>query len=383
MTWIRLCLIVLYCSGIVAATPPPPDRQAVADLTERGGDWLLSRQQADGSWGSVAVTALVVDALVGPDGTGAERPALQRALDHLLSFQHPDGGIYSPEEGLGTYCTSFTLLVLGRLPDGHPAADTQVITAAQDYLRGCQRDVGVDAGGFGYDQGKGEADLANTASAIAALRASGVPGDDPAMQRALAFVERCQNLSSHNDQTWSGNDGSAAYRPEPGSGSWTEGDGGQPARAAAARNPGYGGMTYALIASYVYLDLAPTDPRLATAQDWVRKNYQFDANPGMTTGRENEGLFYYFMTMAKTFGLLGVTTVALPDGRVVDWRADLFQAISAKAKAVALPGENQGVLWINSSKRWMEGDPLVATAFMVKGLSRIQSSLAQEGEQDD
>src|SRR5438093_232842 len=55
-------------------------------------------------------------------------------------------------------------------------------------------------GGAGYD-GKPRPDLSNTQFLIDALIASGLRKDDPAIQRALKFVNRCQNLPGEtNDQ---------------------------------------------------------------------------------------------------------------------------------------------------------------------------------------
>ena len=47
-----------------------------------------------------------------------------------------------------------------------------------------------------------------------ALRDTGLPADDPNLQKALVFVSRCQNLKSEfNDQAWAGkiNDGGFIY----------------------------------------------------------------------------------------------------------------------------------------------------------------------------
>ena len=47
-----------------------------------------------------------------------------------------------------------------------------------------------------------------------ALRDTGLPADDPGLQKALVFVSRCQNLKSEfNDQPWAGkvNDGGFIY----------------------------------------------------------------------------------------------------------------------------------------------------------------------------
>src|SRR2546422_455251 len=48
-------------------------------------------------------------------------------------------------------------------------------------------------GGAGYDS-KSRPDLSNMQTFLEGLKAAGVPPDDPAYQKALIFVSRCQNL---------------------------------------------------------------------------------------------------------------------------------------------------------------------------------------------
>ena len=69
------------------------------------------------------------------------------------------------------------------------------------FIKGIQHgDKGVAFGGFGYDD-KSSPDASNTNFSVDALIAAGVPKDDPAIQRALKFLGRCQNLPGEfNDQ---------------------------------------------------------------------------------------------------------------------------------------------------------------------------------------
>src|SRR5260370_35007360 len=48
---------------------------------------------------------------------------------------------------------------------------------------------------FGYDD-KSRPDLSNTQFFVDAMLAAGVPKNDPAIQNALKFINRCQNLRS-------------------------------------------------------------------------------------------------------------------------------------------------------------------------------------------
>ena len=199
----------------------------------------------------------------GAGGLEATDPRVVKARDLLLSYIQPDGGIYDPEEGLTNYTTSLALMVLARLPDVDPKIITKPLRTS---LLACRiLSGGINDGGIGYgSKGPGNEDLSNTSHAIEALKMSGMPADHPAMQRALAFVSRCQNLSSTNPLHWAGKDGPVQggqsmvhtkarlvavgvmkNRPQP---QWKK-----LKRTGVMRS--YGSMTYAMIKSFIYLDV--------------------------------------------------------------------------------------------------------------------------------
>jgi hypothetical protein len=103
---------------------------------------------------------------------------------------------------------------------------------------------------------------------------------------------------------------------------------------------------------------------------WCRDHYQFDANPGMSAGKEKQGLMYYYTAMAKTMDLLDQGPMQLKDGSTADWRADLFKAIKSRAKI-----EGDTASWMNSADRWAEGSPHLCTSYMLMALKRIHTSL--------
>src|SRR5207253_7408519 len=78
-----------------------------------------------------------------------------------------------------------------------------IIKNATKFLKTLQQDVEESDpkfGGFGYDK-KSRPDLSNTAFTVEALIAAGLPKDDPAVQKALKFISRCQNVPGEtNDQ---------------------------------------------------------------------------------------------------------------------------------------------------------------------------------------
>src|SRR5258708_25371697 len=186
-----------------------------------------------------------------------------------------------PKVQLQNYVTSVNVMAL-------VAADRdsykQVIDDAVKFLKKLQWDEDEGKkpaddyyGGAGYDS-KSRPDLSNTQFFLDALKAAGVPKDDPAFKRAIIFVSRCQNLKGEgNDQPWAGkyNDGSFIYSAAAGGQS-----------KADDENPvGYGSMTYAGIKSLIYCGVAKDDPRVKKAYEWAQKHYTLDKNAGMPEAR--------------------------------------------------------------------------------------------------
>ena len=149
----------------------------------------------------------------------------------------------------------------------------RVIKGGQDFLKVTQWDEGegkgkndVQYGGLGYGGGNSRPDLSNTSFFIEALRDTGLPADDPALQKALVFVSRCQNLKSEfNDQPGAGkvNDGGFVYTRPPerrGQGQGRQGCG-RPRQAGGDGGlRSYAGMTYAGLKSMIYAGLIAGRP---------------------------------------------------------------------------------------------------------------------------
>jgi squalene-hopene/tetraprenyl-beta-curcumene cyclase len=179
----------------------------------------------------------------------------------------------------------------------------RVIKGGQEFLKSTQWDEGAEKGrdsdfygGAGYGGQNSRPDLSNTSFMMEALRNSGLPAGDPALQKALVFVSRCQNLKSEfNDRPWASkvNDGGFIYTAANGGSSVagkTE-DGGLRS---------YASMTYAGLRSMIYAGLTADDPRIKAARDFISKHYSLDENPGLG----QRGLYYYYQTFAKTQSLL-------------------------------------------------------------------------------
>ena len=267
-----------------------------------------------------------------------------------------------PKNQLKNYVTSINVMALtaAKRADKYET----IIGDAVTFLKQLQWDEGEGKtpkddffGGAGYDS-KERPDLSNTQLFLDALKAAGVPPDDPAFKKAALFVSRCQNLKSeHNNRPWAGkiNDGSFIYTPASG-GVTKVVDQPQPDGGL----PGYGSMTYAGIKSLIYCGVSKDDPRIKTAFEWIKNNYTVDENPGMPKARSQWGLYYYYHTMAKCLDALGLDYVVDAKGVKHDWRADIVNAL---AKRQAPNGS-----WSNQPN-WMESDPNLATGYALMALS--------------
>jgi squalene-hopene/tetraprenyl-beta-curcumene cyclase len=296
-----------------AVGPDPRDVQAMRD---KAVAFLKKHQARDGSFSArfagPGITALVVAALL-RNGYGPSDPTVARALTYLEKSVKKDGGIYG--KGLANYTTCVALMALKDANSG--GKYDAIIRNAVRFLRRLQKsDVAekdVRFGGVGYD-GKRRPDLSNTQYFVEALLAAGVPKDDPAVQRALKFISRCQNLPGEtNDQPFAkkarpADKGGLTYTPlDPDDNPHATGDGGLRS---------LGAMTYAGLKSFLYAGVSKKDARVQSAIKWIKSHYTLAENPGMGQA----GLYYYYHTFAKAMDALGMDT--FEDARKVkhDWR---------------------------------------------------------------
>ncbi|MCA9041514.1 MAG: terpene cyclase/mutase family protein [Planctomycetaceae bacterium] len=330
--------------------------------TTAGVDFLRNSQAEDGSWTAPnrpGVSGLITTSLL-MSGLPVDDPTVAKALKHLESFVQEDGGIYNPEGNHRNYETCISLVAFEKA-NGDGRYDTH-IKNAEKFLRGLQWDEGeglesndTSYGGAGYGSHQ-RPDMSNTQFFLDALKAAGAKEDDPAVQKALIFVSRAQNLESEFNQTaFAGkiNDGGFFYTPAAGG----------ETKAGETENGGlrsYGSMTYAGLKSMVYAGLDKDDKRVAAALDWIKKHYTLDTNPGMG----EQGLFYYYHTFGKTLDVLGQETIESADGKQHNWRAELV------SKLGSLQRSNGS--WVNKADRWYEGDPNLVTAYALMALSHCE-----------
>ena len=338
---------------------------------------FLDASQKDGRFGFMGfadpgITAMALSAVIRSSrGLGVEPPPyLKEGLGYLKSLKKDDGSIYLT--GLKTYVTSVALMAF---QDSGDPAFAETIRDAAAFLTVIQADEGegysmeedIFYGGMGYG-GDERPDLSNTQMSLDALRAAGLDEDHEAFQKALNFIKKCQNLSEVNPtevilsdgkRVVAGNDGGGTYYPGNSKAGVKKIDDG----VYVARS--YGSMTYALLKSLIFTGLDKDDRRVRAAVKWIENNYTLDENPGFDKEKNpdagQQGLFYYYMTLARALDALEGEIITDSKGKQHPWRKELRDRI--------LSIQRVDGSWINErSPRWFEGNPVLATSYALLAL---------------
>jgi squalene-hopene/tetraprenyl-beta-curcumene cyclase len=348
-----------------AAEPAGVDPAAYEAMVTKAIEYLrIKGQAADGSYSAQAgpgVTALVTTGVL-RSGRAPDDPLVARSLKYLEGLVRADGGLNEEATLYRNYETCLAILCFteankdGRYTDLVKKMDAFIKTNQWDESES-KTSADFEYGGAGYGKNK-RPDLSNTQFLIDALRAAGNSADSEAIQRALIFVSRCQNLETeHNTTPFSAKnpDGGFYYSAAAG-GSSQAGD----VEGGGLRS--YGSMTYAGLKSMIYAGVGPDDPRVKAAIGWLKKNYDVKSNPGMG----DNGLFYYYHTFAKALDAFGQDTFVDENGVKHDWRAELVGELGRQQK----PDGS----WVNANARWLEGDANLTTGYALLALSYCRPS---------
>jgi squalene-hopene/tetraprenyl-beta-curcumene cyclase len=365
-------LVIVVALGVAAWGQPhkargadadaAPDAKETQEVLQKAVAFLKKQQKEDGSFSperaGPGITAIIVAGLL-RNGYSADEPIVAKGLAYLEKNVKKDGGIY--DKGLANYTTSVALMAFAEANKG--GKYDKILKDGAAYLKSLQ---GADDdpksakyGGVGYD-GKQRPDLSNTQYFVDGLLAAGVPKDDPAVQRALKFISRCQNLPGEN------NDQPFAQKAK------TDDKGGLTYRIPLDKDDklhkvaedglrSMGAMTYAGLKSFLYAGVSKEDPRVKGALAWIQKHYTLEENPGMGKA----GLYYYYHTFAKAMEALGQPQFTDADGKKHNWKRDLFEALRKQQK--------EDGSWTNpGDKSFGEADPNLATGFAVLTLSYVK-----------
>lgn len=152
-----------------------------------------------------AITGLVLQGMLAQPGISEDDAAVQAGVKFLLNSQQPDGGIYVGM--LPSYNTAICLTALSTVNSPAQVADAREkalaflrtiqygeAAVAHDKLSESAQAVAKDNpfyGGFGYGR-HGRPDMSNTTFAVEAMHAMNLPDNDPAYERVITFLQRCQ-----------------------------------------------------------------------------------------------------------------------------------------------------------------------------------------------
>jgi squalene-hopene/tetraprenyl-beta-curcumene cyclase len=338
---------IFACSTTYAASEISKELQTeIKGSIDRGLRWLKEQQMEDGSYmHHPGITALVATAFMRSPRhyTEEDGPFLKNAMKYLLTLTKPDGSIY--DKDLPNYNTSVALMALNAAQN---PAYKEVIQRAQNYIITLQADEGEGYtpedkmyGGIGYG-GDLRPDMSNLQYALSALKESGVPGDADVWEKAIKFIDRCQNRSESNDQPWASDDGGFVYYP---------------GYSMAGGTKSYGTMTYNGILSFIYANVDKSDDRVQAAVRWIKDNYTLEENPPIGA----QGLYYYYHTMAKALSVYGESVITDSKGVEHNW----YEELSRKILELQKPEGR----WVNEEDRWMESMPILTTSYAILALS--------------
>jgi squalene-hopene/tetraprenyl-beta-curcumene cyclase len=247
-----------------------------------------------------------------------------------------------------------TAVAMQALAAGGRASDKPALEKGRKYLADHLLDEGEGIkksdkfyGGMGYGgtSDGGIADIISLEYGLRAMKEADLPANDPAWQKAIAFLQRTQNNKETNDQSWSANDGGFVYYP-----GYSQ---------VENTTQSYGSGTYAGLMSYAWANLQKNDRRVQNALKWISEHYTVEENPGIGT----KALFYYYMVFAKSLQAFGENAIVDAKGVSHNWREDLA------AKLIAMQGTDGS--WVNTNPAEMQGNKTLVTSFTLMAIEAI------------
>ena len=351
------------------------NRDDLRESIRRGSQFLYNNQDSTGWWSDPDLPALTGLALVAlkmakvKDLDRKYESERMRAYDYLTSLVKRDGTIHAGR--LINYNTACSLMAFSVSENDRYQS---IIRRARASIANSQIDLGEKGkldnphdGGVGYNSKYDHSDMNNTLMAVEAMRMSemALRGSEKSANRPVVdldwkalehFLASCQNLPERsNNPNLSKNvqdRGGFIYHPgESKAGEVVD----EKSKRVALRS--YGSISYAGMMSFAYARVGKDDDRVSAVIDWLGSNYTLDENPGMG----QEGLYYYYHLMAKALSAQKVDFLKREDGNMVQWRRDLAKRL------ISLQKEDGS--WQNPTKRWMEGNTVLTTSYVLVALA--------------
>lgn len=332
------------------------DATTVKRAADKAGNWLIEQHNlTEGTFGKSklskepGVVGLVLKALCeSPRGyREAHGPFITMPVKYVLKTQKGTGAF--TVDGRDTYNTALAIVGLEAVEN---SAYRPQLTIGREYLAKCQ----AKEGGFTYGDGfRDGGDLSNTWFGLFGLKGGKVPSDTH--KAALDFIRRCQdNPETNPEMAAKKGDGTGGAYYKPGSSE----AGTYKTRSGAELPKPYGSMTAAALESYLLCGLAADAPEVKAALGWFKKNFSARENPGAGM----QGYFYYAFAASRALQAAGIKELEMADGTKVQWAAALAeQLLAMQNKPDGEGGPALAGSFANKEARWMEDDPVLATAY--------------------
>ena len=292
-----------------------------------------------------SLTPFVLIALLGVPESESSPPrgAIERALDFIKAKTNADGALGLMDDSAADYPNYATALAVHAMVETKRPGYEKVIEPMVAQLRSQQFSEAngwtseqAPYGGWGmggpihHPPETGHVDLSMTRHVLEALHFAGVAPSDPAITRALAYLQRSQN-----------SDGGFYFSPvHPDI---------NKAGASGGRFASYGTTTADGVLALRAAGVLDGDARIATAITWLRNHHQPDRAPGFDqrTGQQwSSGLrFYYAHAIARVLP-------GLP---------------------IELPPQSLDGRFRNPVNLVKEDDPLIATTFALYVMTQAAS----------
>ena len=383
----------------------------VLETIDQGLRWLEIQQGSNGLFHNhLGITALVIAAfLKHPEKKYSEttHQFIRKSINVLIKNQNLDGSICDlskeTEMTFPSYTTSVSLIALAATENNYYHA---FIRDARNFLKSLQMTDDPNNryyGGISYgNRSDDHHDLSNLSFAIQALKDTNSYAievlqeeegyDDKAFfDKAVQFIERCQSSRS-NSKEWA-EEGGTIRMDYQNYGGFVYSSSGESKTGTKGRP--YGSMTYAGLLGLIHAGGSEDDDRIQIpfsiqdAYKWIRKNYTVEVNPGMDLNKGQQGIYYYYYTMATSLATFEKIKTTMR-GRITEtfWFEDLADKLielkiedSVVAKQdIPNPANLEQLLfkkgdavklayWRNEeSSRWMERDPVLVTAYAILAL---------------
>jgi squalene-hopene/tetraprenyl-beta-curcumene cyclase len=359
--------------------------ERIDEAVDRAVVFLAGKQAADGAWRSEvygplkdgpSLTAFIAAILAKFADQFTVQPTLSKAASYLTSIDPQAAVITYP-----VYAAAGAVTALSRQSRGGAAARDRWLAVLRqqqlvEALGWSENDDSFGGWSFAHEpplsiDGKPASPLAvpnlsATTFAIDALRAAGCSADDSAVQKAVIFVQRCQNWSddesAHDSQF---DDGGFFFlhgdptRNKPGEAGVDD--------AGRTRYVSYGSTTADGLRALLACGLPIDHPRVQAARRWLIANFSAEKHPGCyPADREHlrPSLYFYF---AASVAEALLTSRAKGDNCDATWASALSDVLVRRQQTDGS--------WVNPAVDVREDDPLVATPLCLSALFYCKTAL--------